>query len=196
MASPHTTPPPVTTAHAALVVGAVTAYAKAAKTHEAEAKRILAADYMAEGDRSTIRHPTTGAKLGTVSITEPTPVAEVDDEDAFFAHVVDTHGASAVVTEQTVATDRIDEVIDVLAQHAPHLLADPTGEVLPGTRKAILEQVAATGNLVPGVSVHSKRGHAVVRLEKGSLDVFRELVGAGVVDPLAELPAAAPKDGA
>lgn len=187
-----TTAPPLTLAEAVLVVGAVSAYAKAVAAAEKTAREIIAREYLSEGARMPIRDPRDGAKLGTVTITDPTPVAEVDDEEALLDYIADQY-PEAVSSEQTIRPGAAMAVaLDLLAKHAPNLLTRPRRVAADWARAEVLGKAAASGNPVPGVSVRTKRGHATVRPAGGSLEKYRELVAAGVVDPLRELPASAP----
>lgn len=187
-----TTAPPLTLAEAVLVVGAVSAYAKAVAAAEKTAREIIAREYLSEGARMPIRDPRDGAKLGTVTITDPTPVAEVDDEEALLDYIADQY-PEAVSSEQTIRPGAAMAVaLDLLAKHAPYLLTRPRRVAADWARAEVLGKAAASGNPVPGVSVRTKRGHATVRPAEGSLEKYRELVAAGQVDPLRELPAAAP----
>lgn len=182
------TPAP-TTADAALVLGVLRAWSELTKKAYDQAREIIAADYMGEGDRVTIRDPRNRDKLGTVSVTDPTPIAEVDDEDAFTAYVAGFHPDGMEPVRHVIRPERMAEVVRLLHEHAPHLLAETETAVKPWQRKTLLDQAAATGEPIPGVVVRTKRGHASVRLAAGAVDVFRELVAAGLVDPTAPLPA-------
>lgn len=180
--------PQVSTADAVLLVGLLSAISKATTDADKQARTVIAADYLSEGDRVTIRHPETRAKLGTVSVTEPKPVAEVEDEDALTAHAAEVLD-NAVGTVEGVDLSQLDEVLDVLSTHAPHLISR-TPMLATWARKQLLDQAATDGEPIPGVVVRMKRGHAAVRHEPGALDAYRALIAAGQLDPLRELPAA------
>jgi len=186
-------PDPLTIAQAGRIVGAVSAYAKAAAAAEKNAREIIARDYLTEGDRITIRDPRDGTKLGTVSVSEPKAVAEVDDEEALLDYIEHQH-PEAMSTVRSVRDDpaarRVLQL--VLAQHAPSLLNPPRRVAADWARAEVLGKAAASGDPIPGVSIRTKRGHATVRPAPGSLEKYRELVASGVVDPLRELPVAAP----
>lgn len=184
-----TAPEPLPLADAVLVVGALSALTKATKDGDATARGILAADYLSEGDRITIRHPETGAKLGTVSVSEPKPVAEVVDEAALTAYAAETLDGQPVGTIEGVDLARLDDVLDVLSTHAPDLITR-TPVLATWARKQLLDGAAATGDPIPGVEVRTKAGHATVRHEPTALDAYRALMASGRVDPLRELPAA------
>ncbi|MEJ2886106.1 hypothetical protein [Actinomycetospora aeridis] len=180
---------PVPLADALLVVDAVSAYAKAAKTAETEARDRIATDYLTQGDRMTIRDPRTNAKLGTVSITDPQAVAEVDDEEALLDYIAHEH-PEAIDWTRTVRPETIGTAVAVLAEHAPELLTPPRRTAADWARAEALKLAADSGEPIPEVAVRMKRGHAMVRHERDSLDRYRELVAAGTVDPLRALPAA------
>lgn len=182
---------PLPLADALLVVGAVSAYAKAAKGAEAAARDTIARDYLTHGDRMTIRDPRTSAKLGTVSITDPQAVADVDDEQALLDYIAHEH-PEAIDWEQTIRPETIGVAVAVLAEHAPELLTAPRRVAADWARAEALKLAADSGEPIPGVAIRMKRGHAMIRHEKDATDRYRELVAAGTVDPLLALPAAAP----
>ncbi|MDL5159472.1 hypothetical protein [Actinomycetospora termitidis] len=178
---------------AVLVVGAVSAYAKAAAAQEKAAKLILTEHYLPEGARMPILNPVTKAKLGTLTVTEPSPKAEVDDEEAFLDHL-ESHYPEAV--EEVVTGLRrpmtpadVAKLHAVLREHAPDLLRPPERVAADWARNEVLRHAEATNEPVPGVSVHTRRGHVSIRPVAGALDAYRALVASGHVDPLAELPA-------
>lgn len=190
-----TTAPPLTLAEAVLAVGAVYAYAKDATAKEKTAREIIAREYLSEGARMPIRDPRDGAKLGTVTVTDPTPVAEVDDEEALLDYIADQYPEAMSTVREIVNDGRgyaHAQIFELLAEHAPHLLQAPQRVAADWARAEVLGKAAASGNPVPGVSVRTKRGHATVRPADGALERYRELVASGVVDPLRELPVAAP----
>lgn len=182
---------PLTIAEAVLVVGAVSAYAKAADAAEKAARAIIAREYLTEGDRITIRDPRDGTKLGTVSVSEPKAVAEIDDKEALLDYIAHQH-PEAVSSKQTIRPAAMAIALGLLAKHAPNLLTRPQRVAADWAVAEVLNKAAASGDPVPGVSVRTKRGHATVRPAEGSLEKYRELVAAGQVDPLRELPTTTP----
>lgn len=64
--------------------------------------------------------PIDGEVLGHVTRTNPSPSAKVVDEAVLMAHLVDRDPDS--LEDVTVVSGTTDEVIDVLREHAPHLL--------------------------------------------------------------------------
>jgi hypothetical protein len=85
-----------------------------------QARARLSSD-MGRGDRKQVRSPhDSDMKIGPVWMTDPKKVATVTDEGAFYAWMAEHYPEHIDVTYVVSGTD--DEVVDVLIQHAGHLL--------------------------------------------------------------------------
>lgn len=74
----------------------------------------------ADGDKHTFRSPIDDAKLGIVHRTDPNPQWRITDRDALIADLA-RYPRNIEVVDEIVGTD--EQVLEVLAAHAPHLLA-------------------------------------------------------------------------
>lgn len=88
--------------------------------------------------------------LGSVSLSEPKKHATVTDEEAFTRHCVETGEANVMVS----ITGPLEEVLAVLADHAPHLIGDT--HHLPDYLIRRELAYAEGGQLIPGVTVTEK----------------------------------------
>lgn len=83
------------------------------------AKALVGQSYP-DGRRETFRSPLDGAKLGVVYRTDPDPQWRIVDRDALVADLAwSPHNVEVV--DDIAGTD--EQVLEVLAEHAPHLLA-------------------------------------------------------------------------
>lgn len=115
-----------------------------------------------EGHRDTFRSPIDDHRLGSVYRTDPDPVWEVTDREALDAELRTYPGALETVYEIT------DEAaaVEVLREHAPHLLAEIT-RVNPDVITAALEQSRTTGKAAaPGISKVKPAGVLTVTTDK------------------------------
>lgn len=158
-----------------------------AKTNYDKGRVIGAEQYFAPGDRITIKDPLTGAKLGTAGMTDPDPKATVEDRDLFTAYMAE-EDPDSITTTEGIDPERFDDAMDVLRQHAPHLLVT-TEHVRVQHEKAVLDKAAATGDPVPGVEVRKPAGVVNVRLSKDGKDAIRQQISDGSLDALRALPA-------
>lgn len=88
--------------------------------------------------------------LGTVSLPESKREAHVTNDDAFAKHCEMTGDATVAVA----ITGALEEVLPVLAEHAPHLIGDRT--YLPDWLIKRELDYAVGGQLIPGVTVTDK----------------------------------------
>jgi hypothetical protein len=125
--------------------------------------------FLRRGDRLTITDPfNDDVKIGTVSKTDPDDTAEVTDPAAFRDWMA-THYPENVRHQRHI-TGPMDEVVAVLAEHAPHLLSEEAVEVRPWARDEVLRKsvtagvpVGPGGELdVPGVTV--KKGKPTLQV--------------------------------
>lgn len=152
-----------------------------------DGQAIGAAQYFTPGDRFTIKDPVTGAKVGSLSMTDPNPKATITDRDAFTDYMAEEKPDSVDVVE-SIDPDRLDEAYDVLRKHAPDLLVTTT-VVRDQYEKAELEHAAATDTPLPGVEVRTPTGTVTVRLSREGKDLIRGQIAAGSIDALRPLPA-------
>lgn len=88
--------------------------------------------------------------LGSVSLSEPKRHAQVTNDEAFTRHCIETGDANVSVS----ITGPLEEVLAVLAEHAPHLIGD-THHLPDWLIKRELDY-AENGELIPGVTVTEK----------------------------------------
>lgn len=113
--------------------------------------RLDAQDELEPGDMKRPRG------LGSVSLSEPALKARVVDDAAFQAHCEDTGDATVSVA----ITGPLEEVLAVLAEHAPHLIGERT-YIPDWLIKQELEKAEA-GEAVPGVEVSETAPRLIVR---------------------------------
>lgn len=82
--------------------------------------RAEAGDAMGQGDRTIARSPLDQSKLGAVYVTDPKPVCRVTDLAALTDWMCEHYPLLTDQGYEICGSDR--EVIDVLFEHAPHLL--------------------------------------------------------------------------
>lgn len=98
------------------ILKAISAYTKA-RYDEARAE---AGKVMGDGDRTIARSPLDNSKLGAVYVTDPDPVCRVTDQAALTEWMIEHYPLLTETGYEVCGSDR--EVIDVLFDHAPHLL--------------------------------------------------------------------------
>ena len=113
--------------------------------------RVDAQDALEPGDMKRPRG------LGSVSLSEPALKARVVDDDAFQAHCEATGDATVSVA----VTGPLEEVLAVLAEHAPHLIGERT-YIPDWLTKQELDR-AESGESVPGVEVSETAPRLIVR---------------------------------
>lgn len=144
-----------------------------------EARAELAAR-MQRGDRMIARSPLGDVKVGTVSKTDPKPVARITDESAFTAWVQENYPDRMVYDFDVIGSDQ--EVKAVLFEHAPHLLrkvTKPDLEFVRGVRQDSLFVGAPVGPggeaEVPGLAVDQPEGDVRCRPDEDGLAAVLEL---------------------
>jgi hypothetical protein len=130
-----------------------------------------------DGHRETFRSPLDGSKLGIVYRTDPDPQWKVTDREALHAHLREYRGNVETVYE--IADDLA--AIDVLREHAPHLLVEIT-RVIPDVVEAALDQSRATGEpAAPGIELVKPSGSLTVKPDPKAGGAVERLVEAGVI---------------
>lgn len=117
-----------------------------------------------DGRKETFRSPLDDRKLGIVYRTDPDPVWKVTDREALHAELRQFPGSLETVTEIT------DEAaaVEVLREHAPHLLADIT-RVSDSVVDAALAQSEATGTpAAAGIERVKPAGVLTVTVDKAA----------------------------
>jgi hypothetical protein len=161
--------------------------AQRVKEATAAARAVIEHRY-AEGTRNTIRSPLDDTKLGTVYRTDPDPKWSVTDRGALCKHLEDDP-ANVEYVDDIDGTNA--QVIAVLAEHAPWLLA----RVERVRAEAITAAVAAAARgeePLPGIERVKPRGSLVVRPDKNAGPAIERMVAAGLLTwdgRLLELPA-------
>lgn len=143
---------------------------------------------LSNGDRLSIVSPLDGADIGDVLRTKPKPVAEVTDQDALEAWLVE-HYPELLEQRRGIAAHHLDEALDVLQEHAPHLVTVEDDTVPERLVSAVLAATLAAGRPtgpggeadVPGVKVERPPGVVTVRLADGGVDAVRQLFTEGLV---------------
>lgn len=162
----------------------------ALKEAERETKSAID-DLMKKGDTLSARSPLDDAKMARVNKSDPKPVATVSDAAALDTWIRETY-PDKVKTETTVV-GTAGEVIAVLREHAPHLLA--TNTVVPGwainelvTRSAGAGEPVGFGGEMgdmapPGIKVTTPDGVISVTIDKKTgPDAFKALWDAHLFD--------------
>lgn len=125
--------------------------------------RAEAGEAMGAGDRTIARSPLDESKLGAVYVTDPKPVCRVTDLAALTDWMIEHYPELTEQGYEVCGSER--EVIDVLFEHAPHLLrqirrikADDMRELRAGA--VALGQPTGPGGEadMPGVEVEHPPG--------------------------------------
>lgn len=82
--------------------------------------RAKVAAELGEGDRKIARSPLDGSKLGAVYVTDPKPVCRITDQAALTDWMVERYPELTETGYEISGSDK--EVVDVLFEHAPHLI--------------------------------------------------------------------------
>lgn len=150
--------------------------------------KAIAGANLADGDKRTVRSPL-GDKLGTLSRTDPDGDWEIVDRDQLAAYIRENHPDSVEWVSDIVGDPTA--VVEVLAEHAPHLLAQ-VERVEPGAFAAVLALVRHSGTPVPGIAWRKPAGVVQVRRDRACGAAVEKLVQAGQLSwdgHLVELPA-------
>ncbi|WP_067671684.1 hypothetical protein [Nocardia miyunensis] len=137
---------------------------------------------MSRGSKLTGHDPRTGRSLGSVSKSDPDPIARVNDPEVFEQWVREQYTARL---EKQLVFGPPEEVAAVLLEHAPHLVHEET--VIPdhvrtsALAAALKEVVPGTKRETPGatLSVSTTKTKAAVR------EVVRELLASAPFELLA-----------
>lgn len=82
--------------------------------------RAKAAGLLGKGDRKIARSPLDGSKLGAVYVTDPKPQCRITDQQALTDWMVENYVELTETGYEVIGSEK--ELIDVLFEHAPHLL--------------------------------------------------------------------------
>lgn len=139
---------------------------------------------MEKGDRLTARSPLDGSKLGSVSKTDPKPVALITDEKAFTEWMLANYPDSVAYDFDVIGGDQ--EVKAVLFEHAPELLRRktiPSPELVKRIRHDSIQlgtPIGPNGEAeIDGLEVKIPEGDVRCRPEEGALVAVIELFRAG-----------------
>lgn len=167
----------------ALILAALAARVKA---EQEMVKAEFSVAYVA-GSKQTFRSPL-GDALGYVQRTDPAPEWRITDEPALRKHlaaefpgVIEQVVLLAVPGVGLVELDQLDELHQVLAEHAPHLLLRQE-RVTADAVAAALEQSKATGTpAAPGITYIRPGGTLRVVPDKAAPAAVERMVAAGIV---------------
>lgn len=158
--------------------------------------RAEAAKTMGPGDRKSVRSPWTNGKIGTITMTDPEPSCVVTDQEALEGWVREHYPEQLESHFDIIGSER--EVVDVLFEHAPHLIKRRS-QVNSDWLKSVKAESAKLGVVVgPGgeadiQGLDIKTPSPVVRCRPadGALDEVIELFHTGHLrlDNLRALPA-------
>jgi hypothetical protein len=157
------------------------------KEAKAAARAVIEHRY-AEGTRNTIRSPLDQTKLGLVYRTDPDPAWRVTDREALCKHL-EQDPDNVEYVDDIAGTN--EQVVEVLAEHAPWLLAR-VERVRQGAINAAVNRAANGQPPEPGIERVKPRGSLVVRPDKAAGPAIERMVAAGVLTwdgRLLELPA-------
>jgi hypothetical protein len=172
----------VTTEDLVLRVGALKAIKEYVNVAYDQAREEIAA-VMRRGDRLTARSPLDDTKIGSVSLTDPKPVARVSDMAALTVWLVENYPDLVADVYEVNATD--EQVRALVFEHKPEWLTrkqrvDP--RVLQQIRERSAtagEAVGPTGELdVPGVAVETPAPVVTCRPTADALDAVAALIRA------------------
>jgi hypothetical protein len=160
---------------------------KRVKERIASAKAIAGAD-IEDGQKRTFRSPLDESKLGLIWRTDPDPSWQITDRDAL-ARWLGEDPRNVEYVDDIAGTD--EQVIEVLREHAPHLLAR-VERVRQGAINAAVAAAANGETPLPGIERVKPRGSLVVRPDKNAGPAIERMVAAGYLTwdgRLLELPA-------
>jgi hypothetical protein len=172
----------VTTDDLVLRVGALKAIKDYAVTAYDKAREEVA-DVMRRGDRLTVRSPLDDTKIGSVSLTDPKPVARVSDMSVLTAWLVENYPDLVTDAYEVNATD--EQIRALVFEHRPEWLTRKQ-RVDPRVVQQIRERSAAAGVAVgptgeadvPGVVVETPEPVVTCRPTPDALDVVAALIRA------------------
>jgi hypothetical protein len=164
----------------AALLKVISDFTKAAYNEQRRSTR----EHLAEGDRKIARSPLDGSKLGAVYVTDPQPECHITDQAALTEWMFEHHPD---LTEQGYEIAGSDaEVIDVLFQHAPHLLR-PYRRVKSDDMRQLRANAIALGQPIgpaseadiPGIEVHRPEGVVACKPDPSALASVKALWLAG-----------------
>lgn len=128
-----------------------------------------------QGTRNTIRSPLDQAKLGVVYREDPDPTWKVTDRAALTKALEDDPDNVEYVDDVAGTTE---QVVEVLAEHAPWLLAR-VERVKASAVNAAVAAAARGEEPLPGIERVKPRGSLVVRPDKAAGPAIERMVAAG-----------------
>lgn len=174
--------------HPELLAVAVTAQLAKLVKASGDLARVEATDagVLEDGASVTLYAPS-GTKIGKALRTDPEPTATVSDKTALDEWLRKAYPDQ--VQPVDVVSDDTDAVLEVLREHAPHLVrtvqvvdARMVPDVLEASKLAG-EPMGPDGELdVPGVSVVKPPGVLQIRLEKSAKHAISEMWSAGLIN--------------
>ncbi|MEV1294489.1 hypothetical protein [Pseudonocardia sp. NPDC049635] len=158
---------------------AIAALAKQIKAVDPVIRAMFAQDY-SNGESKTFRAPD-GRKLGQVRRNDPDPVWKITDRQTL-DEWLRARGHVQTVRELAVPENH-PELLAVLAEHAPHLLAER--ECVPEQAvAAALSESERTGEPVaPGIELVQQEGSLVVTVDRTTgIQAAADMARQGLVD--------------
>lgn len=141
-------------------------------------------DTMGKGDRLIARSPLDGSKLGAVYVSDPDPVCRITDEKALTDWMIEHYPELTEQGYEICGSDR--EVVDVLFEHAPHLLRR-IRRVKADDMRELRGNAIATGAPIgpgseadiPGIAVDIPDGVVACKPDAGAFAAVMDLWRAG-----------------
>lgn len=142
-------------------------------------KAEFSADYE-PGEKRAFRSPVDDRKLGLIWRTDPDAQWVIVDRAALTEHLMGFPGNRETVV-QIVGSAPLEEILPVLAEHAPHLIEDV--EVLrDGVVEAALAQSRDTGQpAAPGIEKRKAGGALTVKPDVSAHLAIEGLIRAGLL---------------
>lgn len=131
------------------------------------------------GEKIAAIDPRTGEALGHVTRKVDEKVVTLVDESEFMAHLQTTNPDALFDGLRLKVTTSNQDIVSVLAEHAPHLVEEFVGIHDWAVNQAFNE--AKGGTPVPGVQVSTRPGSTAIYQDKAAGDAIEALLRAGVV---------------
>ncbi len=162
------------------ILKAISAYTKE-RYDEARAE---AGKVMGQGDRTIARSPLDNSKLGAVYVNDPDRVCRITDQAALTEWMIEHYPLLTETGYEICGSDK--EVIDVLFEHAPHLLRqirrvknDDMRELRAGAI-ALGAPMGPGGEAdIPGIEVHTPDGVVACKPTETAWQSVADLYRAG-----------------
>ena len=142
---------------------------------------------MGKGDRLIARSPLDDTKLGAVYVTDPSPQCRITDRAALTDWMVEHYPELTETGYEVCGSDR--EVIDVLFEHAPHLLReirrvkDDDMRELRGNAVALGTPIGPGSEAdIPGMEVDIPDGVVACKPDPNAFQSVMDLWRAGRLD--------------